>query len=159
MPRGIKGGSKLARFAKTAGKGGVKEVQVGVFATARYQDGTPVAAVAAWNNFGTENRDGSVRIPARPFLSTAAKTMRKPITKHLRAAMRGRKGVVSRTIASQVGLLGQREIQQQIRDGNWKPNAPSTRKVKRGKGRKKGSIKPLIDTGLMRRSVSYKIKG
>ena len=50
-----RGGKRLARLLREAGKGGVKSVQVGFFSTAKYQDGTPVAAVAAWNEFGTKN--------------------------------------------------------------------------------------------------------
>ena len=59
------GGKKLERFLREAGKGGVSSVAVGFFADAKYQDGTPVAAVAAWNEFGTKN------IPERPFFRNA----------------------------------------------------------------------------------------
>ena len=62
----IKGGDKLRRFlreAKSASR--VKATEVGFFSEARYPDGTPVPAVAAWNEFGT------TRIPERPFFRQA----------------------------------------------------------------------------------------
>ena len=60
-----RGGKKLQRLLREAGKGGVSGVKGGFFSTAKYDDkrGTPVAAVAAWNEFGTET------IPERPFFS------------------------------------------------------------------------------------------
>ena len=66
MPRLVKGGAKLRAFfrqAKSAQR--VDDVQVGFFATAKYDNGTPVAAVAAYNEFGTK------RIPERPFFRQA----------------------------------------------------------------------------------------
>ena len=59
------GGKKLQRLLREAGKGGVSGVKVGFFSTAKYEDGTPVAAVAAWNEFGTKT------IPERPFFRRA----------------------------------------------------------------------------------------
>ena len=48
------GGRRIRKLLRTALKGGVGEVEVGFFSTATYPNGTPVAAVAAWNEFGTE---------------------------------------------------------------------------------------------------------
>ena len=42
-------------------------------------------------------------------------------------------------------------VQKTIKEGSFVPNAPSTI-------RKKGSDKPLIDTGRLRQSVNYHIK-
>ena len=69
------GGRKIKRLFDTALKGGVREVDVGFFSTATYPDGTPVAAVAAWNEFGTQ-RGGRPHIPERPFFRRAIKSMR-----------------------------------------------------------------------------------
>ena len=75
-----KGGKKLDEFlrrAKTAD--GVDTVEIGFFSDAKYPDGTPVTNVAAWNEFGTENKDGSERIPERPFFRQAIPKMKTPI--------------------------------------------------------------------------------
>ena len=53
--------------------------------------------------------------------------------------------------AKDIGAKSVGMIQQEIVDGNWTPNAPSTIA-------KKGSDHPLIDTGLMRQSVHYVVK-
>lgn len=62
---GIKGGDKLekalADIARRIGKGGA--VNVGFLENAKYPDGTSVAQVAAFDNFGTSTA------PARPFFS------------------------------------------------------------------------------------------
>jgi hypothetical protein len=61
----VKGGEKLeAALATLATKLAVPAtLRVGFLENAKYPDGTPVAAVAAWQNYGT----GS--IPPRPFFS------------------------------------------------------------------------------------------
>lgn len=146
----VTGGHRLKAFLAQAKTKGFRETRVGFFSSARYRDGTPVAAVAAWNEYGTENRDGSVHTPSRPFFRKAVRVMRKSIRSHLRLAMLHSKGIVDRRTAAGVGLIGQRVLQQSIRSGNWEANAESTRKRKK-------SSRPLIDTGLMRRSATYKV--
>ena len=49
-----------------------------------------------------------------------------------------------------IGVLVKGAVQHQMVEGEFVPNAPSTI-------RKKGSDKPLIDTGQLRQGVSYKI--
>lgn len=60
----FKGGDKLQRvlkdLAKKVKRGGA--VEVGVFEDATYPDGTSVAQVAQWNEFGTKS------MPPRPFM-------------------------------------------------------------------------------------------
>ena len=51
-----------------------------------------------------------------------------------------------------VGEVARADIIQSITDLKAPPNAESTIKQKK-------STNPLIDTGLMRRSVTYKVKG
>ena len=60
-------------------------------------------------------------------------------------------GGTAETILRRVGTLGVRLVQEKIGSGSFEPNAESTI-------RKKGSDKPLIDTGRMRQSVKYVIK-
>ena len=102
--------------------------------------------VAMFNELGTS------RIPSRPFMRDSVDDNAESITKFCKAQL---KGISSGTKdaesslkaigAMQVGL-----VQKTIKDGNFVPNAPSTIE-------KKGSDKPLIDTGLMRQSVHYVI--
>lgn len=66
----IKGGAKLDAYLKTAAKNLKKAstVRVGFLEDATYPDGTPVAYVAAIQNFG------SGKIPPRPFFSNMVAT-------------------------------------------------------------------------------------
>ena len=82
------GGKKLRRLLREAGKGGVSGVKVGFFSTARYEDGTPVAAVAAWNEFGTKN------IPERPFFRRAIAEMEDGIANIIKAGIDPRRMTV-----------------------------------------------------------------
>ena len=50
-----------------------------------------------------------------------------------------------------IGIYQKDLMQQEILDGGFLPNAPGTI-------RRKGSSKPLIDTGRMRQSVNYVIR-
>lgn len=111
-----------------------------------YEDGTSVAEVAAYNELGSSS------VPARPF-------MRQSFENHkddLKAACER----VNRTLASggnletaldQLGVATKALVQEEIVDGEFTPNAESTI-------RKKGSDKPLIDTGTMRQSVNYIVR-
>lgn len=98
--------------------------------------------VALWNEFGTET------IPARPFLSRAQKSANARCAKLVKARMDENADIEQ--IAKEIGIVLQDEIQQQITKGNFVPNAPST--IKR-----KGSSRPLIDTGNLRQSVHWGI--
>lgn len=96
--------------------------------------------VALWNEFGTEN------IPARPFLRTAQR----------KAVERGQHIVKRRMeensdveqICKDLGMMMQAEIKNQITRGTFTPNAEST--IKR-----KGSSRPLVDTGNLLQSVHW----
>ena len=61
----MRGGDKfrrrLADLAAAAADGRGAKVRVGIFESAKYADGLPVAAAAFWNEYGT------VGIPPRPF--------------------------------------------------------------------------------------------
>ena len=169
------GGKKLDKFLREAGKGGVSSVKVGFFSTAKYQDGTPVAAVAAWNEFGTQpytinaksgkklaftGSDGetvfadSVQhpgIPERPFFRRAIASMEDGIGKIIEAGIDPKKGVVDNNLADTVGAYAQGEVQNSILDLKEPPNAPSTIAAK-------GSDDPLIDEGTMNQSVTWRVE-
>lgn len=116
------------------------EVQVG------FQDGE-VAEIAAYNELGTSS------IPARPF-------MRQSFENHggeLQAAcdqvnetLNG--GGSCESALEELGVFVKGLMQNEIVSGGFEPNSPVT--VAR-----KGSDTPLIDTGHMRQSVNYVVKG
>ena len=139
------GGKKLQRLLREAGKGGVSGVKVGFFSTARYQDGTPVAAVAAWNEFGTET------IPERPFFRNALAESERSVGRILQAGLDTKKMVVDEQLAGRVGAHVQGKIQDSITSLKEPPNAPET-------VRRKGSSDPLMDTGTLRNSVAWEVE-
>ena len=144
------GGKRLQRILREAGKGGVSGVEVGFFSTAKYQDGTPVAAVAAWNEFGTKRPSGETHIPERPFFRQAIAEMQDGVINILKAGIDPERGVVDQQLANRIGAYAQRQVQRRITELDDPPNAPST--VDR-----KGPSNPLIDTNHMRQSVTWKV--
>ena len=140
-----RGGKKLQRLLREAGKGGVSGVKVGFFSTARYEDGTPVAAVAAWNEFGTKN------IPERPFFRNALAESERSVGRILQAGLDTKKMVVGEQLAGRVGAHVQGKIQDSITSLKEPPNSPSTIRAKQ-------SSNPLVDTGFMRDSVTWEVE-
>ena len=124
-----------------------KEIHVGFQAGRNaYEDGTDIVDVAAFNELGTSN------IPARPFMKQSWENNEGKLKA---ACQRANKmisqGETAEEACKMLGVYGVGLIQREIRDGNFVPNAPSTI-------RRKGSSKPLIDTGRMRQSVHYVVK-
>ena len=140
-----RGGQKLRRLLEQASKRRDTTVEVGFFSEARYEDGTPVAAVAAWNEFGTET------IPERPFFRRAIAEMEDGVAKVVKAGIDTEKMVVDDRLADRVGAYAQGQIQESITALKDPPNAPGT-------VRQKGSRNPLLDTGHMRNSVTWKVE-
>ena len=106
-------------------------------------DNFNLASLAAVLEFGNEN------IPSRPFLrQTLAENQEKYTA--LFVKLFG-SGVSIEQIYEQIALIAQGDVQQNIANGKWAANAPST--IKRKK-----SSKPLIDTGKLRQSVKGIVK-
>lgn len=117
-------------------------LEAGFLEGVTYSDGMSVPMVASLNEFGTYN------IPPRPFFRNA---INKNSDKWGKIFLQGMQKQGARNA---FGLLGERirkDIVQSINDTNEPPNSPVT--IAR-----KGSSKPLVDTGLMRASVNYRIK-
>ena len=150
------GGKKLQRLLREAGKGGVSGVKVGFFSTAKYEDGTPVAAVAAWNEFGTKT------IPERPFFRRALAEVEDGVTNIIKAGIDPRRMVVDDRLAGRVGEYVAGQVQESITALKDPPNAPETvaRKRKKLHGKKGvgGGENPLIDTGFMHDSVTWQVE-
>lgn len=133
----------LGDIARRLGDGGT--VRVGFLEGATYPDGTPVAMVAAIQDFGAP-RAG---IPPRPFFRNmvAAKSPSWPAA--VEANLKKTSYDVDKTLALVgEGIAGQ--LRQSIVDTNEPPLAPSTIRAK-------GSSKPLVDTGHMLASVDYEV--
>ena len=123
------------------------EVRVGYqVGEATDDDGVDMCDIAAWNELGTEHS------PARPFLrQTVENNENKINTFCSKEAKKMLEGGTAEQCLDKIGVFMKGLVQKTIRDGDFEPNAASTI-------RKKGSDKPLIDTGRMRQSVNYHVK-
>jgi len=118
--------------------------QVGFPSGINYEEGTPVAYVATIQEFGAPE----VKIPPRPFMRPTVKTKKKEWSKII---AQGVPKVVlgdmtAFDVLDLVGISASADIQTTIANVYSPPLSPVT--IKR-----KGSAKPLIDTGLMVASV------
>ena len=134
-----------------------KRVSVGFFDTAKYPDGTPVAYVAAIQEFG--HPEGN--IPARPFFRSAIAKIKQAFVDNSRAgvlaALEGR--IAPQAMLERLGMMGSSAVQESITDGNYEPLKQSTLDAKQSKKRTAGiSSKPLIDTAQMLQSVTYAVE-
>lgn len=118
-----------------------KKLKVGIFESAKY-DGTPVAQVAFWQEFGT------AKIPMRPFLRNAIAKNTRKWGDSVKTALIGTND--SEKALKMLGEIMRGDIVLSLTNLNTPPNAPSTIK-------QKGSSNPLIDTGLLRSSISWEL--
>lgn len=116
----------------------------------QYPDGTPVTLVAAVNVFGSQSRN----IPSRDFMTAGAA-----------AALAGDAGKIAaelvpllnegkitiEEILEQMGPFAEGEFKAAFTGNEWAPNAQSTIDAKE-------SSQPLIDTGLLRNSLTYVVR-
>ena len=123
------------------------QVQVGFQAgAAADEDGVDIANIAMWNELGTS------RSPARPFMRKSVDENKDKIKAMCaRQLKRLAQGASAEDILEKIALFQKGLIQRKIVDGTFEPNAASTI-------RKKGSSRPLIDTGRMRQSVNFIIR-
>lgn len=107
-------------------------------------DGTDLCDIALWNELGTSS------IPSRPFMRDAVDKHRDEIDKFLdqQFSLLAKGKTNAEMMMKSIGVFVKGLVQQEIVDGTFEPNAPST--IKRKK-----SDKPLIDTGKMRQSVNF----
>ena len=117
--------------------------KAGFFDGQSYPNGLTVAANAAIHNFGTKD------IPARPFMDEAAQAFEAAESQVATIYRRAIESTDASIANQRVGALYAQKIRESIRNGNFAALDKNT--VKR-----KGSSKPLIDTGLLIGSVSFK---
>jgi hypothetical protein len=125
-----------------------RRVLVGVPAGKAEPDGTPLAMIAAVHEFGSPERG----IPERSFLRAGIMNSLPQLialnADHIKRIASG--GFTAATALGRLGLAAAAAVQREITDGTFAPLAPST--IKR-----KGSTKPLIDSGSLRQSITYQI--
>jgi len=149
----ISGGLKLKRVLKEikTTKGVVYDAEVGFFPADKYDNGMPVAEVAKINNFG-------LGVPQRPFFSQAIikyKNEKKKLEKTLFAKKLNRRQQI--VAVEKLATIMRNTIFNEIKEGRFVANKPATIRAKTAKsGGEKNQ--PLIDTGLMKRSVRQQIK-
>lgn len=131
----------IARNLSAAGK-----VRVGFLESATYPDGTPVAMVAAIQDFGAP----AAGIPPRPFFRNMVAKKSREWPEAIRQLLVANGYDVEKTL-TMVGEAIAGQLRQSIVDTNEPPLAPST--IAR-----KGHSKPLVDTGHMLQSVDYEVE-
>lgn len=144
----LTGGDKLlARLAEMAVK--VRNpgtLEVGFLENASYSDGTPVAAVAAFNEYGVSSRGQ----PPRPFMRPTVAAGETHWGRDL-AALLKEGNMDAATALEQMGAQIAGEIRKAIKDLKSPPLAPSTVAAK-------GFDKPLVDSGHMLNSVDHRVR-
>jgi hypothetical protein len=123
-------------------------VNVGVPEGKHEADGTPVAMIAAVHEFGSPSRG----IPERPFLRVAVQRNRLTYIRlnriNLVKMLRGQ--MTADQALGQLGEMAKGDVQTEIRNGDFAPLKPATI-------RRKGSSKPLIDTGQIVQSIAWEL--
>lgn len=116
---------------------------VGVPESALYPDGTSVADVAAWNEFGTKN------IPARPAIRATIDAYEDDYVKFLADALSG--GTPPRLAMNQLGEYMATDIKAAIQAWDTPENAEATVKIK-------GVNDPLVETKRYAESIGHWVK-
>lgn len=122
------------------------EVAVGYQKGQDSEDGVDMADIALFNELGT------VHIPSRPFIRDSLNNNKDKITQFMQKSAKGiANGSSAEELLKKIGVFQKGLIQKEITNGSFEPNKQST--IDR-----KGSDKPLIDTGRMRQSVNFVIR-
>lgn len=119
-------------------------VRVGVLENATYPDGTPVAMVAFWNEYGTRTS------PVRAFFRTTVSENKKNWVLSVQNLMKMHND--PKQVMGLIGVHMQEQIVQSINTWSDPPNSAYTIA-------KKGFDKPLVETGLLMRSIKSEVGG
>ena len=111
------------------------------------KEGADLVDVAAFNELGSSDT------PARPFMRQSFENHEADLKKACENANKIiSSGGTAQQALNRIGVVAKGLVQDEIANGSFEPNAPSTIA-------KKGSERPLIDTGFMRENVNFVIKG
>lgn len=116
----------------------------------RYPDGTPVVLVAAVNQYGSQ----SMGIPARPFMTEGSKAALSGDAGKVAAELvpllnKGK--ITAAEILKKMGPFAEASFKGVFTGVAWTPNADYTIQ-------KKGSAQPLIDTSLLRNTLTHVVR-
>ena len=117
-------------------------VRVGVLENATYPDGTPVAMVAFWNEYGTRTS------PVRAFFRTTVSEQKKNWVLSVQNLMKMHNN--PKQVMGLIGVHMQEQIVQSINTWSDPPNSAYTIA-------KKGFDKPLVETALLMRSIKSEV--
>ena len=117
-------------------------VRVGVLENATYPDGTPVAMVAFWNEYGTRTS------PVRAFFRTTVSENKKNWVLSVQNLMKIHND--PKRVMGLIGVHMQEQIVQSINTWSDPPNSAYTIA-------KKGFDKPLVERGIMMRSIKSEV--
>lgn len=136
------------RIKNTAKRYSAK-VEVGYFGNGRHTGKRPITL----GNLARIHEHGTRHTPKRPFVAPALKKNR---GKYLRLAGKSFVSIVrgGQTTSQMWHYLGQeavKDVQQYMVTATFTPLSPKTIK-------QKGSSRPLIDTGQLRQSITYRVK-
>jgi len=137
---------------KVYGKAGVRKKKIngvkvgGKKGVVVDSDSVTILDIAMWNELGTS------RAPARPFLRKSVDENTDKIKAACAAQLKKlANGGTAEQCLRALGTFQKGLIQEKIKNGSFTPDADSTTQ-------KKGSDKPLIDTGRLRQSVEFIIQ-
>lgn len=174
----VSGGDKIAKVLKQIGDSAKGGLTVGFLAGATYPDGTPVAQVAFWNEFG---HGGNFPAPPRPFfrkmiadespgwsakIARGLKYYDYDGSKVLKALGEDIKGALQQSISTIDGpALSPTTLMLRSMFGNNPQDIrrsdvlEAQQRVKDGEAGASGTqAKPLVWTGHMLNSIDYEIK-
>lgn len=154
--------SNTAQFRKALEVLLKKEVLVGIPASNAARDPEPGETTAATNaliGYIMEYGSPAQNIPARPFLHPGIANAKDDISAHMKKAaqfaLSGKNDKIEQEL-EKVGLIAQVSVQKKITEGPFEPLKPSTLAARRARGRT--GTTPLLDTGQLRRAISYVIR-
>lgn len=150
------GATKLEAMLKSLRGASVK---VGFFEDAQYGDGTPIAMVAVWMEFGTTTS------PPRPVFRLTVqehqeewRTLVQLLSKQLASG-----GMTVKDIMEQLGSAATGHLSKTIATLSDPPLAEATIKGRMSRKADKDTVgnldKPLIDTGLLFSALTWQVKG
>lgn len=122
------------------------QVRVGFQQGDEQEEGVDLLDIAMWNELGTSSS------PSRPFMRKSVDENEEKINAFLNVQIKklAKGEATAEQVFKAVGAFQKGLVQEKIKNGEFEPNSPYTIK-------KKGSDKPLIDTGTMRQSVNFVI--
>lgn len=139
---------QLARHLKSIKREGAS-IRVGVLSSATREDGADMVVIAAVHEFGSP----SIGVPERSFIRSGIREERDSLVKLLNVVARsivGEKMTVDEGLG-RLGLWAQTVVRKKIISGTITPPLAASTIAR------KGSDKPLIDTGQLVNSITWEI--